>query len=190
MKLNIILLAVLVGATSGGGQETLQRKIPVVEIPREVALLAVAYQPNCPLQFENAKFLRGVNGGGLTSYDLRNRGTKPIRSVAAGDSTGSRWTWGVSGKHGPVTPGQLIPPWSDEDWTETVPLTDELRQKLKLQPPMTGVLILMVIRVEFTDGTFYDDEPEYLAVQSYFEALQDKLWRLELDKNRRRYDKP
>jgi hypothetical protein len=190
MKLNVILFAVLVSATQVTGQETSQRKIPVVEIPREIGLITIAYQPECPLQFENAKFFAAVEGGGLTAYDLRNRGTKSVRTIAVGDSTGNKWTWGVSGKHGPVTPGQLIPPWSDEDWTETVPLTDELRKKLKLQPPMKGVLVLMVIRVEFTDGSVYDDEPVFSALTSYFQELGNKAQRSELNNKRRRYDKP
>jgi hypothetical protein len=69
-------------------------------------------------------------------------------------------------------------------------LTDELRKKLKLQPPMKGVLVLMVIRVEFTDGSLYDDEPVFLALTSYFQELGNKAERSELDNKRRRYDKP
>ena len=182
MKTIVTLSVVLFGATSVCAQQASQPKIRAVEIPREVSLVSGAYQPNCPLQFENAKFLAGVEGGGLTAYDLRNRGTKPIGRISIGDSTGSRWSWDVAKEHGPVMPGQLVPPWSAEDWIQTVPLTDELREKLKLRPPMKGVLVLMVIRVEFTDGTVYDDEPVFLALQSYFEHVGSELLRAELNK--------
>jgi len=48
----------------------------------------------------------------------------------------------------------------------------------------------MVIRVEFTDGTVYDDEPVFLALEAYFQELEIKIQRSEVDPKRRRYDKP
>ncbi|HWN11003.1 MAG TPA: hypothetical protein VNO50_17325 [Pyrinomonadaceae bacterium] len=105
------LLFLLIGATFASVQEVMpQRSKRVVVVPREVGLITVAYQPNCPLQFENAKLFAGVDGGGLESYDIRNIGTKPVRAITIGTSSGNRWTWGVSAEEGPVMPGQLIPP--------------------------------------------------------------------------------
>jgi hypothetical protein len=77
-----------------------------------------------------------------------------------------------------VPPGELVL-LRGEDWTQIVPLTSELREKLKLQGPMQGLVILMVIRVEFTDGTVYDDEKVYKAMVSYMDDLQNKLNRQE-----------
>jgi len=45
----------------------------------------------------------------------------------------------------------------------------------KLQRPMQGLLVLMVIRVEFTDDTVCDDEAVYKAMGSYIDDLQSKL---------------
>ncbi len=180
IKRGILSLVVLLycGVAVRAQETNTQKKELFVEVPREIALATVAYQPNCPLQFENVKLLAGVEGGSLKSYDLRNRGTKPIRSVTIGDSQGNRWSLDVAKEHGPTIPGQLIPPWSNEDWVQVVPLTNELREKLKLQGSMKGVIVLMVIRVEFTDGTVYDDEAAYKALQNYLEDVYNKLDRL------------
>ncbi|MEK6337749.1 MAG: hypothetical protein AABM67_22750 [Acidobacteriota bacterium] len=37
---------------------------------------------------------------------------------------------------------------------------------------MRGLVVLMVIRVEFTDGTVYDDEKTYKAMVAYMKELQ------------------
>ena len=181
-QFSILTLLFLYASAVNGQSGISEEKVRAVMIPRQVSLVTIAYQPDCPLHFEDVKFLAGVNGGGLTSYDLRNSGTKPIRKITIGDSRGSRWTWDVASEHGPVLAGQLFPR-SKEDWIEVIPMTSELRDKLKLQGPMQNVLILMVIRVEFMDGTFYDDEPTYKAMQSYMDDVQAKLDRLKYQKN-------
>lgn len=172
----------LCAGTVVGQQSSFERKEKFVRVPREVGLVTVAYQPDCPLQFENVRFLAGVNGGGMTSEDLRNRGTKSIQAFTVGDSNGNRWGWNSRNK-GPVGPGELVPQ-EGADWIQIVPLTKNLREKLKLQGPMQGMVVLMVIRVEFTDGTVYDDEAVYKAMRSYVDDLQSKLTSLEVIKNR------
>ena len=177
MRITVIFLAVFFGGTSLYAQQTSQQKVRAVEIPREISLVTIAYQPNCPLQFEDVRFLAGIDGGGLTSYELRNRATKSISKLAIGDSRGSRWSWDIAKDHGPIMPGQLVPPWTDQDWLETLPLTKELAEKLRLKGPMHGILVLMVIHVEFSDGTVYDDEPIYKALCAYMEAVQEQEFR-------------
>ena len=184
-KSEVFLCLCLCVGTVVGQDLSSQEKEKFVMAPREVVLVAVAYQPDCPLQFEKVSLLAGVKGGGLTSYDLRNRGTKSIRALTVGDSTGDRLSWDVARYHGPVPPGELVPLGEGgEDWIQIVPLTKELREKLKLQGPMQGLLVLMVIRVEFTDGTVYEDEAVYKAMRSYMDDLQSKLNLLESFKNK------
>jgi hypothetical protein len=177
MRVTLVLFAVFLGFTTLHAQQTPQQKVQTVEIPREIGLVTIAYQPNCPLQFEDVQFLVGIDGGGFTNYDLRNRSTKAISKLTMGDSIGGTWSWGVAKDRGPVRPGQLVPPWSDEDWVETLPLTKELTEKLKLKGPMHGILVLMVIHVEFSDGTIYDDEPVFKALCAYMTTVQDQEFR-------------
>lgn len=180
VRMSLVSLALFCFCVVGYAQNGRTRaKERFVVVPGEIALPTVAYQPDCPLQFENVKLLAGLDGGTLESYNLRNRGNKPIQSITVGDSTGNRWSWDVAKEHGPIMPAQLVPPWSKSDWIELVPLTDELRVKLKLSGGMKGLRVLMVIHAEFTDGTSFDDEVLYNALTAYVESMQNKLDRLE-----------
>ena len=42
---------------------------------------------------------------------------------------------------------------------------------------MHGILVLMVIHVEFSDGSVYDDEPVYKALCAVIEAVQEQEFR-------------
>lgn len=176
-----ILCLVFIGAASAinGQQDGRLEKDRFVVVPPEIGLVVIASQPDCPLRIERAKLLVGVSGGVGKSYELRSRGTKPIRSVIVADNSGSRWSWGARNTDELVMPGQSVPPWSEDDECEIVPLTDDLRDKLKLRGPMKWVLVLMVVRVEFADGTIYDDEPTFKALEAYTEDLYGKVERLE-----------
>jgi hypothetical protein len=180
MKLNLIMLVVLmsVSATSLHSQEPSKEKIRAVVVPREVGLISVAYQPDCPLRFENARLFAGVEGGSLKDYRIRNIGKKPIKSITIGDSSGNTWSWDVAKERGPILPGRLFPRWSKENSVELVPLTNDLRARLNLQGPMRGVVVLMVIRVEFMDGSRYDDEKAFNALRQYLDDVQEKLYKL------------
>jgi hypothetical protein len=140
-------------------------------------LLTVASLPDSPLRFENARLLIDVDGRGLAVVaQVRNVGTKPVRyyspviwtSMATGGTiSGSVWS---SGKvHDKVIlPGQVV---SEEDDIVTVTLTDELRDKLKLKEPMRAVVVLMIERVVFDDGSVYSAEPISKALLEHFEKM-------------------
>ncbi len=160
-------------------QETEQVRIrKFVEVPREVILQVVAVQPNCPVKFEDIHFLASLEGGGSNSYRLRNIGTKPIRSVKVASSNGVGNGYANYGNV-LMMPGELMPeptpvcPGCVKD--EIVPLTDELREKLKLKGPMGNVIILIVVEVEFMDGTKYTDERTYNAMTKLWEKLDNAL---------------
>jgi hypothetical protein len=59
-----------------------------------------------------------------------------------------------------------------------VPLTDSLRKELHLDVPMLGVSVLMVVRVEFFDGTVYDDTSTFKSLQAYFKDVAIKVDRV------------
>ncbi|HKO42013.1 MAG TPA: hypothetical protein VJU84_01880 [Pyrinomonadaceae bacterium] len=178
LKLNSVLAGLMmfcVTFTAFGQGEAPPKKDQYVLVPREVGLVTVAFQPNSPIQFENAQWYVGVEGGRFYTYDVRNKGNKAIRWIGIGDSTGNRWTWGVTPGEQPIKTGHLIPGWGKHPAIQIVSLTNELRQHLKLQGGMKGITVLMVIRVEFADGTVYDEEPIYRALLTYVENLQGKL---------------
>jgi len=177
MKPKLFLLCVVivgVGQIRGLAQSEISTKARFVSIPREVAFPVVAFQPDCPLQFENVILLARPEGGGDPSFRLRNRGIKPIQAAtfamwtsAGGGSTGN---WSGKTTSQLVMPGQLVP-LSEEEEREIIPLTKELREKMQLNGPMKAVVVFMVLRVEFSDGTVYSDEQTFKSLEKYLNGL-------------------
>jgi hypothetical protein len=175
-------LSTAVGQKASVVQDTQQ----VVIVPRENALLTIAYQPDCPLQFEDVKFLAAIDGGGAVSYNLRNRSSRTISGFKVWDSVGHTVTWTLARANGgePLYPGHLVP-WG-ESGTKIVPITDNLAEKLRLKGPMQATVVLMVIRVDFADGTNWEDEAIYKATKAYMDDLQQKLYRLSYLENEKK----
>ena len=148
-----------------------------VEVPREIILPVVAVQPNCPIQFEKISHLAGVNGGSFTGYQLRNVGSKAIRRFIVASSSGAvfEW-WRNSGEV--VSPGEVVPQISD-DQVKVVHITDKLSADLNLKGPMKGIIVLMVVSVEFVDGTKFEDKATYDAMKSFVERVGDALYQKE-----------
>jgi hypothetical protein len=132
--------------------------------------MVIAYQPECKLKFEEVKFLAGVDGGDSPSVLVRNVGTRPIRSFTVGGAWGTE-TWSEEFTKKLFMPGERTVPGNDD--TEILPLSKELRDKLKLDGPMKAVFVLMVVRVEYADGSVYSAEPTYKAFLKFAEELLD-----------------
>jgi hypothetical protein len=171
MKLKIVLLIVTLSGFAGSASaqfvESKKQKFAVV--PPEQVLLAVMPQPDCPIQFEKVRFLASVDGGGAgISFVVRNVGSKSIREFTVG---GADWTMNWSEK---FTKKLLLPGETAFDRNkeiEIVPLTDDLRARLKLKGPMRAILVVMVIDVEYSDGTSYSVRDVYKALKQYSENL-------------------
>jgi hypothetical protein len=167
-------LAFVAGGVVNGQTATApQEKQRAVMVPPEIILPVVVSQPDCPLQFENVVLLKYLNGLGGEAYQLRNRGTKTIRSYTIATlttaGTGDEITTDKS-----LKPGQTSPPPHEGEEVEIVRLTDELREKLKLWGSLSGVIFFMVVRVEFADGTVFSDEMAYKTLREYFETATAK----------------
>jgi hypothetical protein len=171
----MILCSVCLLAVNTGGQQ--QEKLRYVAVPPERMLLTVAAQPDSPLLVENAKLLIGVGPypAGV-SCQLRNRGTKPIRSfrIVLWSSTSAGGGLSPRERSGGrlLMPGEVMP-CDEGDPDEIIPLTEQLRDKLKLRGPMKTVEVLMVESVRFADGTTYSDEATSEALVTFFENLDD-----------------
>jgi hypothetical protein len=170
------LCAVIVVNAQHNGQ---REKTRSVLVPREVTLVTVAFQPDCPLQFEKVKALAYLDGGGALSYQLRNVGTKSIRSFTIAErnsaGTGKTWSWEAITKDELALPQQLVSLEPVESRVEIVLLTDDLRKDLKLQGKMRSVVVLMVVRVEYVDGSIYSDEGASKALDDYLDKVGSKM---------------
>lgn len=161
----------LVGVASGQG--TKERLIErVVIVPPDIVLPVIANQPDCPLQIEDIKLFGYISGGGGgPSYKVRNKGTKPIRSytIGAWNSAGTGWEVELP-VNGGLFPGQVSSPGGGGE-VEVVELTESLRNQLNLRGEMQAIVVFMVVRVEYTDGSVYNSEPVYKALKTHLDKI-------------------
>ena len=172
----VTALLVLVLALPIQGQEANGDRKRFVVVPPENLLLVVASQPDCALAFDNAQLLTSADGDGTwgATYQLRNRGTKPIKTFTA-----ALWTsWATGGTlrpKGKVKSGLLLPGQTVQGDKDTiVNLTDSLREKLNLGGPMRAIAVLMIEKIEFADGSIYDARTTSQALLDYFANQSDK----------------
>lgn len=140
-----------------------------VVIPSDQGLILIAPQPDCPLKFEDIKLLANMKGLWIPGFKLRNHGSKPIRAFTVAAPGNGEWGWRAPDSLHYVMPGQIAPLLEDSN-DEIVPLTESLRDRLNLRGPMKGILALVVVQVEFADGSSFS-ERGYDALKDYFERL-------------------
>jgi hypothetical protein len=177
MKYVKFLFLVIVLSLSIQAQENAKQEKPrYAVIPPTDVMLTVAVQPDSPLQIENAKLLYNLSTKRISySYDLRNRGTKPIvgyiseawRINGTGGTLSNDW----SDSNSILLSGQVAP--DDLDEKQIVPLTKELRDELKLSSEMKMLIVLVVRDVFFADGSKYDGNKTTDALVKYFEKVGD-----------------
>jgi hypothetical protein len=174
MMMRYILLCFLVVCVSGiasGQQNNSQDEHQFVWLPRDQGLLLIASQPDCPLKFEDAKLLMNTRGQWFKSFELRNQGTKPIRAFTVAAVGTNEWGWEASDPTHYIMPDQMAPSLGEESGKDKiVPLTKELREKFKLQGPLKGFVVLIVVRVEYADGSVFVEEG-YKNQEEYFQKL-------------------
>ncbi|HEY3039206.1 MAG TPA: hypothetical protein VGJ66_10740 [Pyrinomonadaceae bacterium] len=141
-----------------------------VAVPGDQGLILVVSQPDCPLRFEDVKLLVNMKGAWVKSFKVRNQGTKPIRNYTIAAIASDEWSWEAPNSAHHIMPGQTAPPLGPDNKVEVVPLTKALREKLKLQGPMKGIVALIVVRLEYDDGSVFEEEG-YESQKEYFERL-------------------
>ena len=176
--LSIITICFLTFTVVRGQDSGQMERDAFVSIPREVALPVLVFQPASPMQFEMIERLLSTSGRGASNYRLRNSGSKPIRKYRIAYmffvGTGGSWEWSATTSGELILPGQLAP--SDGTTPKIVPLTDTLRDQMKLRLPMKTVIFFMVERVEFMDGSVYTDESTWAALKAYLDDNDDKVY--------------
>ena len=177
-QITVVTLLIMSFAVVTYGQQSIpQRKYVVV--PSKVMLLLTASQPDCPLKFDDAQLLISANKDGAwgASYKLRNAGSKPIQSVSVvmwtSDGSGGTLSSPIGNDKTTIMPGETVSGGSEE----VVPLTDELRAKLQLEEPMKAVVVLLVEKIKFADGSVYNNEGVSQALLGYFNDLENRGYR-------------
>lgn len=155
------------------GQGIKKEKEPCFIYPSEDGLAVIANPSDCPIEIITAYRASFLSGGGRDIYQIRNRATKPIKlyTIASVTSAGGGYESSIEANHssGYFLPGQIRPK-SLDDWNlDIVPLTNQLRDKYKLNGTMRAILIFMIVRVEFADGSVYDATPVYESLKKFFD---------------------
>ena len=180
-SLALFLLLFCLSNTVAGQENKPSESGGYVIVPNELVLLVIVSQPQAPIRFEEASLLMSVDGRDLAvTYNLYNSGAKPIRYLNAviWTSFGTGGTLTGSGPSSGTTGGKLIQPgetFKEDGHHRIVPLTAELRERIKLRGMAKAMVVLMVKSITFADGTTYSDESTLKATQRYFEDLSDKM---------------
>jgi len=173
--LKLALLSVFFVVSVFGQANKKLESLLFVPVPSDVILPVIAVQPDSPLHFENVGHFAGIKGGAFTSFDLRNISSKSIRrfKVASSDGTETEW-WKDSGAV--VRPGERVPQ-SNNPNIKTVQLTPKIQSDLKFDGPMRGIVVLMIVSVEFDDGTKFQDQETYEKLNSFLELVNNRIYR-------------
>lgn len=165
----LCVLAICLANSTQGQSVDQKGKRQYVTAPSEIAMAAAAVQPASPLEFIDTQLLIDIDTGHWTpSFKLRNRGTKGIRAFTVGFGSQQRG-WKVDNPKDLVMPGQVTS-LRDEEEAEIVPLTQAIRERLKLTGPIKGIYLLMVVSVEYADGSRFE-EAGYEPVQDYLSIV-------------------
>ena len=153
------------------GQEN-RKELRHDEASSRAVLLLLAAQQDCPLRLERARFVQSEGGSrwGAT-YGVHNEGSKPIRSfstmIVSSFGTGGTMDHFDTATRGLLMPGQSIDPINGKNAVIANSLSkhDVSDSRIKI------IAVLMVGKIVFADGSIYDGEPTYRALQDYFQEL-------------------
>lgn len=172
---SLLLFPVIVlGQESTTHSDTPAKTGKAVVLTRDIVLPVSVHQPNCPLKLEFAKMHGYLDGGGVELSRFRNQGTKFITKYKIAWLTLGGGGGSVEGRD-TIAPGYT---YGDEDdakdpfQAEIVPLTKELKEALKIGKGLQGLIYYMVVRLEYDDGSIFDDEATYKALEKYLEKIE------------------
>jgi hypothetical protein len=168
----VLVFVFSAGFKTACGQETQSKaQHQYVVAPRDLAISVVAAQPESPLDFVDTQALISVGSRlWLPGFRLHNHGTKPIRSFTVASAGSNEWTWTATNSSDYFLPGQ-IKAIEENNRDEIVPLTDALRDELKLSGPMKGIMVLLVVSVEYVDGSVFK-ETGYESLEYYLGVVR------------------
>lgn len=171
-KIVAIFFVTLWGATASGQRAQVSKTPGYVIVPSENVLLASASQPDSPIEILASRLLNPVDGSRRAAfqYELRNRGNKPIKrvSVWALNSTGTGGGPLYNGHifNKPLMPGMKIT--VGETSLNVVALTSKLKEKLNLNGELRTIVVFVVARVEYADGSTFSAMNTVKSLQDYF----------------------
>lgn len=167
----LAMIALLVVATESVMS---QERIKYETVPDHMVLVAIASQTSCPLKIEDATFLKRTDQPGvLIKYKLRNISNKSIEFV----SVMIQYSGGSGGNSTPMPRVKkiLLPNETLESVSE--PIDYEIvgvyrsDQKSSASEELKTLIILLVDKVQFSDGSIYEAPQTLDALFRFFQEF-------------------
>lgn len=157
------------------------------QLPNDVALVLIAQQDACPIKIERTTLFLDLESKTLrVAYRLRNASSKKLRRI-----TLSKWHLGGGGGDlspidfaSPVRPNKVFE-IGEVDAAEVKRLGDDWRKELGLKEDgMVGVILVFIRRVEYEDGSYYEQEKAMGNLQEFLNRieLRDEIQKAQHDR--------
>lgn len=169
----LVLLFIFPPVIALSGQSTQQSPDQCFDVHGETIHPVIAYQSDCPIEFTKVRVVGCLGGGNWYMYQIRNRSMKPIIAYTINTitsaGTGNEASFIADTKREQLMPGEIRPTSMEKSWRVTiVPNPDKLKPKSNANNIMKGIVIYMIRRVEFADGSIYNGEQEYKFLKNFF----------------------
>jgi hypothetical protein len=143
-----------------------------VSIPRDILLPVSVYQPDSPLKLTYVDMRKPLSRGNIFPLVIyRNESRKSIKGYSISLGGGNILTERDLPKEEWIHPNKELIIGEPANYP-LVPLSDELRKELDLQGTMWGLWPFMILRVEFSDGSVYDDTKTHNSLRTYYEQFE------------------
>ncbi len=167
----LITLCLLVTANTGQ-KAKVNKEIKGFIVPRETNLPLVVSQPDCPLLIKDIELHGYLRGGSAPFFKVVNQGTKIITgyeiAYLTGDGNGGG-SWSTTNEM--VQPGETM--FFDKERTDThiasITESKEILKNMRIGEEMKGIMIFMIVRLKYVDGSVYEDEKVYKYLKLYLD---------------------
>ena len=158
----LVILAILIMCSFVKSQNN---ESTIEVIPLSYVMPVIVSQPNCPIQVE--KFIVGKESSGKikTFYKIYNTSEKAVKSYKI-----ARWYSDNTGFIGygalPIDNAMLMPKQKIETFSDRLLVYTNSDKK---QKKMKKIAFIMIIEVNFDDGSKYIDEESFLSLKTHLE---------------------
>ncbi len=169
IKINLSLFLLLSLTPSVLGQTSAPTSLDVPEDSN--VLLLVLAPKECPLVIKNAEYVEKDRGNWWgASYEVKNGGSKSIRSFTTLilTSFGTGGTLGHFNPEKPFLPGNTL--LAGDGFAGQPIRLAPVHERAGVKSDLRAIVVLMIGKIVFSDGSVYDNEQSFKKLQAYFEA--------------------
>lgn len=146
-----------------------QEKKRVYEIPAKYVSLLLVSDPKCPLQLESPRFLDYEKGTFEFVFTISNRTDKSVKNFQIKELSwfgNAAYSKNITSKDEfALLPYERISTLPDNQELEFGDFKEDLVEKLGLRENPKQLWIILVSKVELSDGTIYDITSKYNEIE-------------------------